>query len=103
MKKHQRAVLALAITLGLSGALGFSSYEPAFAASTNEVITIKKGDTLYSLSKKHDVSISELKKMNNLTSSKIIAGEKLIIREITDIFVKKGIPFIPLQKLTEPL
>ncbi|TYS61309.1 LysM peptidoglycan-binding domain-containing protein [Sutcliffiella horikoshii] len=98
MKKHQKAILALAITLGLSGALGFSSYEPAFASSTDEVITIQKGDTLYSLSKKYDVTIDELKKMNELTSSKIIAGEKLIIKEATDIVVKKGDTLYSLAK-----
>jgi len=42
---------------------------------------IKKGDTLTSISKKYSVSITELRKSNNLTkSSKINAGQKLRIR-----------------------
>lgn len=42
--------------------------------------TVKKGDTLYSISKKYGVSIKELKRLNNLRSSKIKIGQKIKIK-----------------------
>ena len=41
--------------------------------------TVKKGDTLYSISKKYSVTIEELKKLNKLKSNEIKIGQKLKI------------------------
>ncbi len=41
---------------------------------------VKKGDTLYKISKKFHVSIKVLKKLNHLKSSRIIVGQNLKIR-----------------------
>ncbi|MCM3728985.1 SPOR domain-containing protein [Neobacillus cucumis] len=49
------------------------------AAAEDIYITIKKGDTLYSISKKYNISIEDLKTYNQLTSNKIIAGQELMI------------------------
>jgi len=46
---------------------------------------VKKGDTLYSISKKYGVSVEELKKINNLKTSKIKIGQKLIVYEAHQI------------------
>lgn len=46
----------------------------------SDYYVVKKGDTLWSISQKYNTSISELKKLNNLTSNKIKPGEKLVIR-----------------------
>ncbi len=43
------------------------------------VYTVKRGDTLHSISRKFDVSIKEIKRANNLTSNRIKAGAKLTI------------------------
>ncbi|OGW40875.1 MAG: hypothetical protein A2Y97_14230 [Nitrospirae bacterium RBG_13_39_12] len=54
---------------------------------------VKKGDTLLSLSKKYSTPVSNLKKMNNLRSAKIIKGQKLLINQIdpmSSYTVKKG-------------
>lgn len=40
---------------------------------------VKKGDTLYSIAKKYNTSIDEIKKLNNLTSNTLSIGEKLVI------------------------
>jgi len=42
--------------------------------------TVKKGDTLYNISKKYGVSIKELKRLNNLKSSKIKIGQRIKIK-----------------------
>ena len=40
--------------------------------------TVSKGDTLYSIAKKFNVSIDEIKELNNLTSNLLAIGQKLI-------------------------
>ncbi len=41
--------------------------------------TVKKGDTLFSISKKYQISIDELKLKNKKTNNELFLGEKLII------------------------
>jgi LysM repeat protein len=54
--------------------------------------TVKKGDTLSGLSKKYSVTISELQTINNLTSTKLIIGQTLLVRQMKHhaYIVKKG-------------
>ena len=41
---------------------------------------VKKGDTLYSISKKYQLTVAELRTANNLTESDVLkAGQKLVI------------------------
>ena len=44
---------------------------------TQKIHLITKGDSLYSISRLHNVSIKSIKKLNNLKSDLIIAGKKL--------------------------
>ena len=46
---------------------------------SNKEYIIKSGDTLSEIAKKFNTSVSEIKKINNLTSDLIIAGKTLII------------------------
>jgi LysM repeat protein len=39
-----------------------------------------KGDTLYSLSKKYNTTVDELKRLNSLNSNEISLGQFLIIK-----------------------
>jgi peptidoglycan endopeptidase LytE len=54
--------------------------------------TVKKGETLSSVAKKYSVSVSELKEMNELKSSKLKRGQKLLVQkaEPKTYVVKKG-------------
>ncbi len=45
----------------------------------NEEYTVKVGDTLYSIARKYNISIDELKKVNNKNNNLVSIGEKLII------------------------
>ena len=45
----------------------------------NEEYTVKVGDTLYSIARKYNISIDELKKLNNKNNNLVSLGEKLII------------------------
>ena len=40
---------------------------------------VKNGDTLYKIASRYDVSVSQIKRWNNLKSTKLIAGDKIMI------------------------
>ena len=42
--------------------------------------TVQSGDTLWDISRANNVSIEQLKKLNNLTSSRITPGQSLVVR-----------------------
>lgn len=52
----------------------------ALATAITQVIYVKKGDTLYSLSRQYGVSVSQLKARNRLRTHVIQPGQKLIIK-----------------------
>lgn len=47
--------------------------------STSQVYKVKRGDTLYSIAKRHNVGVRSLKNWNNLRSNRIYPGHKLKI------------------------
>jgi len=44
--------------------------------------TVKKGDTLYSISRKHKVSVDDLKEINGLADNTISVGQKLYLTKL---------------------
>lgn len=42
--------------------------------------TVQKGDTLYSISKKYNLSVTELKSRNNLSTDTLSIGDKLLVQ-----------------------
>jgi LysM repeat protein len=42
--------------------------------------TVKKGETLYSISRKYNITVQKLKKDNNLSGNALSIGQKLIIK-----------------------
>ena len=64
---------------------------------TDNTYIVKKGDSLYSIAKKYNISVEELKAANKLTSNLLTIGQVLVIPEIvkepedyTVYTVKKG-------------
>jgi cell wall-associated NlpC family hydrolase len=49
-------------------------------SSDKVVYTVKKGDTLYSISKRYSISIEEIKKLNNIRENALAVGTKLILK-----------------------
>jgi hypothetical protein len=54
--------------------------ESSVGSSQSSHHTVKKGDTLYSISKKYGMNVDELKALNNKTNNEISLGEKLRIK-----------------------
>ncbi|MDC6391135.1 glucosaminidase domain-containing protein [Maribacter sp. PR1] len=50
------------------------------ATETDAVHIVKRGDTLYSLSRRYYVSVDELMRMNNLRDSGLSVGQKLLVK-----------------------
>ncbi|MBQ4915804.1 glucosaminidase domain-containing protein [Maribacter sp. MMG018] len=53
---------------------------PSKNTEAHAVHIVKKGDTLYSLSKRYYVSVDELMRMNNLRDSGLSVGQKLLVK-----------------------
>ncbi len=47
----------------------------------NTYYTVKSGDTLYRIAREHNMSVSELKALNDLRSNTIAVGQQLTVRE----------------------
>jgi flagellum-specific peptidoglycan hydrolase FlgJ len=55
--------------------------KPRVVAQTSNEHIVEKGDTLYSLSKKYNISVEELKSINSISESGISIGQKLIVKK----------------------
>ncbi|HNP32211.1 MAG TPA: glucosaminidase domain-containing protein [Flavobacterium sp.] len=54
--------------------------KPIAYSDDTQKYTVVKGDSLYSISKKFNISIDELKKKNNLTDNTISLGQSIIVK-----------------------
>jgi flagellum-specific peptidoglycan hydrolase FlgJ len=54
--------------------------KPAKEKDNSTIHSVKKGDTLYSISKKYNISIEKLKKLNDLNSINLNIGQKLKVQ-----------------------
>jgi len=57
--------------------------------------TIKRGESLGIISRKYKVAIADLKKLNGLSSNKIHAGNKILIKGNTPVVVQKAAISLP--------
>ena len=48
-------------------------------APGNITYTVQKGDNLYSIARKYNTTVNEIKRKNNLTSNNLSIGQQLII------------------------
>lgn len=52
-----------------------STYE-----DTDEYYTVKQGDTLWSIARENNITVNELKEINNLTSNLLSVGQQIKIK-----------------------
>lgn len=74
--------------LSIGQVLKIPSIEPQ---KQENIYTVKKGDTLYSIARNYDTNVNELLKINNLTSTNLSIGQKLIIpKTVNEYTIQKG-------------
>ncbi|MFQ3181361.1 MAG: flagellum-specific peptidoglycan hydrolase FlgJ [Polaribacter sp.] len=58
-----------------------ANFKKLVVAKKGNLYQVKKGDTLYSISRKYSISVANLKDINNLGDSIILIGQKLLIKK----------------------
>ena len=62
--------------------IGVEYLPPTQEPNTENTHTVKRGDTLYSIASKYNLTVEELKALNNLTSNEIYIGQILQVNPI---------------------
>jgi membrane-bound lytic murein transglycosylase D len=62
-----------------SSATGAQPLALSNESSTPKTYTVQPGDSLWNISKKHSLTIDQIKRLNNLNSTTIKPGQRLII------------------------
>lgn len=52
------------------------------SASDSESYTVKSGDTLYGIARQHDMSVTELRQINNLQGDMLRVGQRITVHKI---------------------
>lgn len=60
-----------------------------------EYYIVKKGDTMYSLARKNNCSVDDVKRLNNLSNNDLKIGQKLIFTNMTNNSDKKAVVIEP--------
>ena len=92
---------AEAVVKAVAEYAGYDYVKPGEIIDINkEIYIVKRGDTLYSIARDNNISVAELKKINNITNNTIYIGQELYLKnkileeepnENDDIYVvKKG-------------
>ena len=69
--------------IGTAAALSSTNSKSISNSIKTKVYTVQKGDTLYSLARKNNISVADLMVLNNFDSSKVIkVGEKIKIPDL---------------------
>lgn len=64
--------------------------EDSFSLMRYTMYTVKSGDTLFALSLHYGVGVQTIQKVNNLSSSKIIIGQKILIPSFKEVAEYEG-------------
>ncbi|MBC8313656.1 MAG: LysM peptidoglycan-binding domain-containing protein [Candidatus Cloacimonetes bacterium] len=77
---HSKLLIKILIVFSFLVTSAFTP-NPKFITPSDDYHIVKKGDTLYSISKKYGLSVDVLKRINNLTSNNIYIGQKIYLKE----------------------
>lgn len=89
-KKYPRKLIALIERYELykydAEVLGKKPEDAKKVTTHNDRYTVSKGDTLYSIARKHKITVKELKSLNGLESNEIFVGQVLFVKPLPKDF-----------------
>lgn len=56
-------------------------YSQVVLKDDEEIFTVQAGNTMYSIAKQHNMTVDELKTLNNLSSSSVVVGQRLKVKK----------------------
>ena len=72
---------AEAVVKAVTEYAGYNYVKPGEIIDVNkEIYIVKRGDTLYSIARDNNISVAELKKINNITNNTIYIGQELYLK-----------------------
>lgn len=74
IKREDRVLAEINKNIGKPG-----NDQPMQSTPTDKLYTVKRGDTLYSISKRFGITIDDLKAINNIADNTVKIGQKLIV------------------------
>lgn len=77
--KNDYEKLAEAVVKSICEYLGVTYKKPT-SGNIDEYYIVQKGDTLWSIASKNNISVNKLKEINNLNSNLITVGQKLLLK-----------------------
>lgn len=84
--KNNYKDLAEAVVKSLAQYIGVTYIPPNTSNNLgSEYYIVKKGDTLWNIASKYNITVDKLKKLNGLNSNLITIGQKLLIQDNEDI------------------
>lgn len=75
----KKQILLLMVALSLIGGLSAFRSNPIFITQSDSYHIVQTGDTLFSISRKHNIPVEQLRLYNNLDSDRIIVGQKIYL------------------------
>ncbi len=69
----------MGVASAVAGGLLYQGLSSPLLASSTRVITVKRGDTLWGLANRHQISVEELMRSNGLKNNRLNIGQKLNI------------------------
>jgi murein DD-endopeptidase MepM/ murein hydrolase activator NlpD len=75
----------------VTGAQAPAPHAPIAAPAKGEMITVQPGDTLYGLSKRHRVSLTELTEVNSLGNPNLKPGQKLYLPASSGVAAERAV------------
>lgn len=78
--KNNYEKLAEAMVKSITQYLGYTYKEPSNSVVEDDIYIVQKGDSLWSIANKYNISVDQLKALNNLSSNLITIGQKLKIK-----------------------
>ncbi len=89
-KKYPKKLIALIERYELykydAEVLGKKPEDAKKVTTHNDRYTVSKGDTLYSIAKKHKITVAKLKSLNGLESNEIFVGQVLFVKPLPKDF-----------------